>query len=376
MDHVTLREPLRETAAAWHDRLHRDKVPDETRAAFALWLAESPEHRAAYEEIDRTWSELKSAAHNSHILALRHETALRLTRRTSKSIRPLTWAAAALILVVLGTTLAALSTRSTSDRSPIAFLLDAFRSQGDGRYATATGERLTVTLKDGSQLTLNTQTELKVAFTQAERTVHLTRGQAVFEVAKDPTRPFVVEAYNRRFIAVGTAFDVRLDGAQIKVTMIEGTVRVERTTNLNATANPTPIAMRSTTASAKSGTARTELDTPASPPPVVTTLTAGEQLTVDNQSQDHVRSADPERVTSWRRGQVIFESTRLADAIAELNRYSATQIELADPALADLRLSGAFATGRPTVFVEAITAYFPIQIERADDRAVILSARK
>ncbi len=376
MDPATRREPLRETAAAWYDRIHRDKVLDETRAAFALWLAELPEHRAAYEEIDRTWVDLKSTAHDPRILALRHETALRLTRQTSKSIRPLTWAAAAVILVVLGMGLAILNTRSTSDRSLIAVLLDAFRTHGDGRYATATGERLTVTLKDGSQLTLDTQTEVKVAFTQAERTVHLTRGQAVFEVAKDPNRPFVVEVYNRRLIAVGTAFDVRLDGAQINVTMIEGTVRIERTTNLDATTNAGSTPIRGSAPNEKSGTARPEGGASASPQPVVTTLTAGEQLTVDSESQDHVRSGDPERATSWRRGQVIFENTRLGDAIAELNRYSDTKIELTDPGLADLRLSGGFATGHPTLFVEAITTYFPIQVAKADDRSVVLSARK
>jgi len=62
MGHATRREPLRESAAAWHDRVHRDDVTEETRAAFALWLAESPEHRAAYGEIDRTWTALKSTA--------------------------------------------------------------------------------------------------------------------------------------------------------------------------------------------------------------------------------------------------------------------------------------------------------------------------
>ena len=65
MGHATRREPLRETAAAWHDRVHRDDVTEETRAAFALWLAESPEHRAAYEEIDRTWTALKSCCASS-----------------------------------------------------------------------------------------------------------------------------------------------------------------------------------------------------------------------------------------------------------------------------------------------------------------------
>jgi transmembrane sensor len=376
MDRMTPREPLRETAAAWHDRVHRDKVPDDTRTALARWLAESPEHRAAYEEIDRTWCDLRSTAHDPRILALRHEAALRLTRRTSKTFRPRTWAAAAVILVALGTSLAGLSMHSMGERSPIAMLLNAFHTYADGRYATATGERLTVTLEDGSQLTLNTQTELEVAFTRAERVVRLTRGQALFEVAKDARRPFVVEANNRRFIAVGTAFDVRIDGAQIGVTMIEGTVRVERATNLKSTASASSTALRTTMGSPKGGTARADLDTSVSPQLLVTTLTAGEQLTVDSESHDHVRSADPERVTSWRRGQVIFENTRLADAVAELNRYSDIKIELTDPALADLRLSGGFATGHPNLFIEAITTYFPIQAAKVDDHAVILSARK
>src|SRR6266480_172637 len=131
MDPAKRCDPVRETAAAWHDRIHRDKVLDETRAAFARWLAESPEHRAAFDAIDRTWSDLKSAAHDPQILALRHETALRLTRRTSKRLRPLTWAAAAVILVVLGMGLAMLNAPSTGERSPMALLLHAFRTHGD-----------------------------------------------------------------------------------------------------------------------------------------------------------------------------------------------------------------------------------------------------
>jgi transmembrane sensor len=376
MDRTTQREHLREAAAAWHDRVHRDKVPDETRTAFARWLAESPEHRAAYEEIDRTWADLKSTAHDPRILALRHEAALRLTRRTSKASRPRAWATAAIILVALGAGLAGLSMHSMGERSPIAMLVDAFHTYTDGRYATATGERLTVTLEDGSQLTLNTRTELKVAFTRAERVVRLSRGQALFEVAKDARRPFIVEANNRRFVAVGTAFDVRIDGAQIDVTMIEGTVRVERATSLKPTESAGSTAAQATRWTPKDSAARTDFDTSVSPQLLVTTLTAGEQLTVDNESHDHVRSADPERVTSWRHGQVIFENTRLAEAIAELNRYSDIKIELTDPALADLRLSGGFATGHPNLFIEAITSYFPIQVVKVDDHVVILSARK
>jgi transmembrane sensor len=108
----------------------------------------------------------------------------------------------------------------------------------------------------------------------------------------------------------------------------------------------------------------------------VVTITAGQQLIADASLPDQIRAADPERSTSWRHGQIIFDNTRLGDAVAELNRYSEAKIALADPALAELRLSGAFATGRPTVFIEAVTSYFPIQVTREDEHVVVLSAKK
>jgi transmembrane sensor len=376
MGHGSPRHSIRDRAAAWHDRLHRDKVSQETRSACASWLAESAEHGTAYEAIDRTWSSLQSAAHDPQMLALRHETALRLARRTTLRTQHLRLSAAAVILLVLGITVAVFTTRSSTDWALAASVRDLFHSYTDSSYATARGERLTVPLEDGSQVTLDTQTELTVAFTKAERTVRLKRGQALFEVAKDRTRPFIVQVHNRRFVAVGTAFDVRLDGEQIKITMIEGTVRVERATSPNASTNATAPGERRTPRNSQSASDTADLDPgAAAKAALVATLTAGEQLIVDAASQDSVRPADADRATSWRRGQIVFDNTRLADAIAELNRYSDLRIELGDPALADLRLSGAFATGRPTRFLEAVTAYFPIEAAPSGRHTVLLRAR-
>ena len=225
-------------------------------------------------------------------------------------------------------------------------------------------------LADGSQVMLDTQSELQVSFSPSERLVRLTHGQAFFEVSKDAHRPFVVDTGRRRLVAVGTAFDVRLDGDQLKVTMLEGTVRVERTEEAS-----TPLGVPGT-AIPPGATVRQVRGRPLSsrlgrPMPWRPSSPAN-SLSADAQREDRVRTTDPERDTSWRRGQVIFENTRLAEAVAELNRYSEAKIQLADPELGDIRLSGAFATGRPTVFVEAITAYYPIEVTRSDDRAVVL----
>jgi transmembrane sensor len=115
-----------------------------------------------------------------------------------------------------------------------------------------------------------------------------------------------------------------------------------------------------------------DFDTTAS---IVTTITAGEQLVVDSRDHDHVRRADPDRVTSWQRGELIFDNTPLVEAIAELNRYSDTKIMLATPALANLRISGVFATGRPRVFVQALSSYFPVAVASSGDQAIVLKAR-
>src|SRR6266853_2795765 len=169
----------REAAAAWLDRLHRENVSEETRRAFEAWLTTNSRHREMYESIDRAWSKLREAAEDPQILALRHETALRLTRRNSRTARPLRWVAAAALLA-LGIGVTSLTLRSPSDHTLIARLFNSLPLGNAGHYETATGERLAFTLRDGSQVTLDTQSELKVDFSSAERRVRLTHGQAFF----------------------------------------------------------------------------------------------------------------------------------------------------------------------------------------------------
>ena len=347
---------IRETAALWFDRMRRDVASVQTRDAFGAWREESVEHCRAYEAVEHAWREAQRHASHPKIIALRHEAALRLTRRTSLRAAMPRWAVAAAIVMAIVVTGYAVTQRTALTR-----LVQSNGNQPGSKaqvesttYRTRKGERLAVTLKDGSQVTLNTQTELETAFTRTERHVILHRGQALFEVAKNPDRPFVVEAQSRRLVAVGTAFDVRLEEAGVQVTMVEGTVRVEHIPK-------------------KAARELAATERPASPK--VTMLTAGQQLMTDSGDKDEVRNTNADHVTSWQRGQVIFENARLADAIAEFNRYSDNELELDNPSLQELRLSGAFATGRPAVFIEALTTYFPIKIVSSDDHVVVLGHR-
>lgn len=322
-------ESVRESAAAWHSRLHHDGESAQTARAFNSWLAESTEHRKAYEDIERSWETLRASTQSADIMALRHETALRLTRINAREIRPVKWlSTAAVMLLIVGGFI--LATRP------------AHAPRTDGMYATGTGQQLPIVLPDGSHVTLDTRSELHVAYSDHERSVQLIRGQALFEIAKDRTRPFVVTAADHRLEAVGTVFDVHLNEQQVRVTMVEGTVRVERAVS--------------------------------TPPPTIL-ITAGEQLISDDHQHDRVYEVNPRQVTSWLHGQVIFDNTSLATAVTELNRYSTVQIKLADPGLAAIHLSGTFTADRPDLFVEAVTTYYPISIASEDTRLITLKSR-
>jgi len=347
---------LVEEAAAWCERLTREQVPERIRADFERWRNLSPQHDAVYRSVVGKWSALRAASDDPGILALRHEAALRLTREQAGWPRTAKWAAAVAVLAV-GAVFALAVLHATGG-----YRLEGLQATVHGwgerlgwdnpgpSYTTAVGERSFLTLPDGSKITLNTASTVDVRFTAEERKVILRHGQVLFEVAKSPARPFVVEARGRRVVAVGTVFDVRADAGSLQVTMLEGTVRVDRFERAGATQSP---------------------GAPSAGP----LLTAGEQLIADSQVADRVRPANAEAVASWRNGQLVFDDASLRDAVAEVNRYSEQKIELADDALARLRLSGSFAIGGPALFIEAITGYFPLRIVRTDDRVIVIGAR-
>jgi transmembrane sensor len=348
-----------EQAAQWYERLHRDRISDAARTEFQAWLAESADHREAYARTERAAARLERVAELPAVLALRHEAALRLTCRPRR--RP--YRAAAALAAVVAMVAIGLGAASLLGLRPTQHFIAWIGSLGSGphRYATGTGERLAATLRDGSQVTLDTQSELEVAFTPAERIVRLVRGQAYFEVAKDKQHPFVVEVDRRRLVAVGTAFDVRMDAHLVQVTMVEGTVRVEPLLPALAAGDASGAKMASRAGSL---------------PQPRTLISAGDQLLISDGAGDHIRPGDTYRATSWRRGQLLFDGLRLGDAIAEVNRYSDTRIILQDPQLAEIRVSGSFAAGRPEVFVEALTHYFPIAVVSQTADSVVLKARQ
>jgi transmembrane sensor len=199
---------------------------------------------------------------------------------------------------------------------------------------TGVGERATATLADGSTVILNTSSVLEVNFSSARRDIRLVAGQVLFKVAHDTARPFIDAAADRQVIAVGTEFEVKLCGENVRVALLHGKIRVE------------PIAA---TAGLKTAV-----------------MAPGQEL-VATHAALVVKPADVEELVSWRDGRVRFDNTPLADAVAEMNRYSKTRIVIEDPAVSKIRITGAFRTGQSRSFTETVSEAFPVKAEQSGD---------
>ncbi|WP_198683245.1 FecR family protein [Peristeroidobacter agariperforans] len=326
-----------EAAARWVVRLDRDNVSDEERRAFEAWRARSPEHAAAYERALAAMHVFDASPEDASLDALRRAA---LRYQSERSWFGLRAAAAALVLLMAG-----VGTFVLRDDAPAASLYE----KGAADYVTRRGEKLDVTLPDGSALTLNTETDLDVVFDGRRRTVEVLRGQAFFNVAKDSSRPFVVVAGGKQIVAVGTAFDVRLDQGRVEVQLVEGHVVVENAEPAGSASPPARDSRESVH------------------------LNPGEALVATDEEVVRAAAEDQQRLLKWRDGLIEFDNTSLADAVAEFNRYSAQTISIEDPKIATLPISGVFRTNSQRKFLEAVTSLHPVMIEyRGADRFALV----
>ncbi len=319
-----------EDAARWALRQH-DQPPLDAAAATALehWRTADAAQAQALDDALRALRLLDRAAGTPDIAAMRADALSARPERRAGRHWPLA-GLGALVLAVAATWLGSARIPAPADSAPDAAALG---SPAAGRYLTGIGERSTISLPDGSVAILNTDTALDVAYTGAERTVRLLRGQAIFQVAKEAGRPFRVLAAGKRITAVGTEFDVRIDHARLQVALLHGVVKVDGADTGGA-------------ASAQ--------------------MVAGDVLDVVDEHQMRVTRGDPQRISGWRDGQVVFDDESLANAVAEMNRYSTRPIRI-DPRIAQrYYVSGVFKTGDTDRFAQALVESFPLALAHDD----------
>jgi transmembrane sensor len=329
---------LRAQAAAWVARLHGPNRTEEVEAGLRRWLAESPEHAAAFELLTDTWE--KSA---------------RLRRRPIERVA--SWEKVGFRVSFSRAAVATLAVATLAVFGTIYYL-------HSDAVVTAIGEQRTLTLEDGTRVYLNTNSRAVVHYDKKLRQVNLELGEALFEVAKRPEWPFVVTAGDRQVTALGTAFIVRRDEKDLAVTLVEGRVTVS------------PVKYVSTDIPKRQGEGASTVPqrTPVPEAAAVITLSPGQRLTLASSAPPKVDRPPLERVTAWQRGQVAFDNTPLADAVAEMNRYSTVRLKVENPSAAAMRVSGIFRAGDSANFAQAVGKTYRLQVRDEADELILAGA--
>jgi len=379
-----------EEACAWFVESRAGDLDDAGRREFDRWVRKSPEHLSAYLEIAAIWHEgpsldpeiqwtadtlielaLESDEDNVVALvsgattekAVSAEETLRTqsapastTLRTREPPPRKAWvtgrrrfaiAASVAVLTVLAGALGLLEFSS-----PI--------------YATALGEQRSIQFEDGSTVELNSRSKIRVRYTKQERDIELIEGQALFHVAHDVSRPFIVAVGATRVRAVGTQFDVYKKSNGTVITVVEGRVAVYSAPQglLSGTPGavptlPVPALAPASDSGSTSPRKRSEKQA-VQPNPLTAGLTgrsslllgAGEQVTVTADRAEETANPNIAGATAWREREIVFESATLSDVAEEFNRYNQRQIVINDPALYGFHISGVFSSTDPNSLIK------------------------
>jgi transmembrane sensor len=336
---ATVPETIEAQAAGWFARQRSGLMTADETAELDTWLAAAPAHQEAFDAVGRAFAGVAFARSAPEILAIRAEA--RKRPQVQRRVFAARIAAGFMALAVVGGT-----SLWAGKESGIALS----RGLTDQTFSTTLGERSTFTLPDGSVVTLDTASRLRTKADGERRLLYLESGRAYFRVAKDRRHPFVVAAAGRTITAVGTAFDVRVDGKALQVTLVEGKVKVD-----------TPVRRASG---------------PADAPPMQTTeMLPGARLVASLDTPAlSVAPTDTAKETSWLTGWLNFENKPLSEVAAEFNRYSPRKIVLADAAIGATAVSGRFEADDVEAFTRALARYRIARVESAGADVIRLAA--
>jgi transmembrane sensor len=308
------------TPEGWFVRMQQP-VDATTEAEFYEWL-QQPGNAAAYEQCCEIWGFAESMTDDPHI-----ERYINAIYKPAKHRNFITYGALASAAALL----------------VFALLLKPWQ-ESLIYYQTNLGERKEITLEDGSTVVLNTKSKIGVSYKSGQRYLTLTEGEALFKVAKDKARPFIVSTGEGQVTAIGTRFGVWRDGAITKVSVLEGKVSVGRPDRHKD--NNTAI------------------------------LVAGQAISYGEDGKvGAIHSADEQRIYAWIAGRLIFQEVPMAQAIREYNRYTSKPLVIKGEDLQNTPISGAFQTGNAAAFVTALKELLPVEIQETEHNIIISPAR-
>lgn len=299
-------------ATSWVARRRGGNFSCEDQRAFLLWLNADEANSKAYEQAEKLWQQLGGL----DAIAGRqlHDARAYLANKRRNPFRR------SMIGLALAASLVAV----------VGWNADWLSYLDDKIYRTAQGERISVTLDDGSRMDLNTGSEAVVHYSRSGREVRLTRGQAAFAVAHDDGRPFDVLAGRMRIRDIGTQFDVHQRAERVEVAVLEGEVEV-----------------------ADSGGATTQ------------PLQQGQRLSYDPTGNTMtIDSVDIAAAGAWRDGRIVFKGQPFGEVLAELGRYHNASVVVSSPRILNIKVSGAVPSGDLELALTTIAATLPAKLTR------------
>ncbi len=331
-------------ASAWFIEFRAGDVNDEARQHFIEWLRRSPEHIQAYLEVSGVWAELPTsdpegkidiasliarARNEADVIALSPDSSRRSHAQPPAEPRMLRYSPRRAVLAIAALAL-------------LASVAVRFLGVGDfgGSYSTGIGEQRTIQLTDGSTVELNSRSRIHVHLTGQQRDVTLLEGQALFRVAKDSQRPFVVRAGDAQVRAVGTEFDVYRKQSATVVTVVEG--RVETYQESGGTGSAAIV------------------------------LSAGEQITVTPHTVTKPTRTDTVVATAWVQKRLIFEETPLRDVAEEFNRYNRRPLTIDDRELQKIKISGVYSSTDPASLINFLRSQASIHVIETENQVRVI----
>ena len=318
---------LQDQAAQWFARLLDTQCPPAERAAFERWRSADPKHAAAYRELEVLWKRSAEAVKDPALLAAANRA---LRREPDTYARRWLFPALAAGVAVLVAAIALPRWMATpADPAGTA-------------YVTTPGQERTEQLADGSSILLDTDTEVVVRYSARTRRVDLLHGRAQFSVQGNHAWPFVVHAGNGTVTAVGTQFQVRLDGGATDVALLKGKLAIAAQSPGGQEQNAS--------------------------------LVGGQGLSFDERGNiTPVRAIDLQQAQGWTQGKLFVHDWRLPQLLVEMNRYSASKVAIGDSSLQNIHISGVFRTGDQQTFLQMLQQGWSLRATRTSDKQIVLS---
>lgn len=329
---MTSRVRLNMEAEARHWVVRLSENDKDDAQAFEKWLGQNEGHGQAYKDAKRVWQGAGALENLKGMVSLDDLDRFSMELATAQTSRPKRYiygaVAAAMLLFMVGLF-------GDWGQGPVAV--------SGGSYETAMAEIRTVTLSDGSVVSLGAASDIRVDFAEGVRRVFLERGQAFFDIKKDAGRPFYVYADQAIIRVVGTRFDVRRGAGEISVGVVEGIVDVTQGSGQPAHAK--------------------------------TRLIAGDQLVVKQGQESAVKPVSVSTLGAWREGRLYYEDVTLREVIADISRYHPDQIRLASSDIGDLRITGSFNTRKIDQIFSHLEQVLPVEVRRMGQNDILLVAR-